>query len=691
MSQNQKWMLALGALLIGLSFVLINKSEVDTTEGIRSLSTSSVLGEDESSQPALPRSDRHEELKPANSLRTLDVEQGRSELKPANPQGDDLDHLQLKLLSESDGSALAHFPVWIGRWKAREDPAAEKRNKDNELEHRWAVSDSEGLVRTPWLPIAGTLRIQTPDYEAVQLRLPEDHAEREPVEVRLAVGPRILLDFVPTGELKVSDYVAGLYRAPRELLAYWSCSFSNPNSENDPTLDMDEDLAMPVVDGPQPWVRLSSEDWKEPLPSVLYLLSRDGKSFGSARLDSFEQSASVPLHVNVGELNVIDLEIRWPPDDALFIDFTDLAVRRSDGRVDRSIPVGREGEEEITHLRLTDFPPGELRITPENEDLELQIFSVTAPTKTPLRMNLTARPLQKLHSVTVILRTSSGLPLDGAEGRAALRYLDIEILGTGRQEDRTLWLTHHEDGTARGSIDLPAGDHRLTPWWEKGWLSASTTDLLLHVPGGTHEVTFLDQLETHRYQLRLHLPDSEMTSFPVAWVHTDNSPGPDFLWFVEDPIDESDLRVRSFQIGPVDARAKLQVEIDEDGMMPISLTDSDFTAANADGIRHAEATLRPQKNHHIFVHVIDGDPEDPEPCPAGVVLTVDGEELTPTDEEGESKLPTRLEEGVLAVATPGWRLVTRTGTDFFGSVFAESGGFTIEDGLLDIFITRTPR
>lgn len=124
------------------------------------------------------------------------------------------------------------------------------------------------------------------------------------------------------------------------------------------------------------------------------------------------------------------------------------------------------------------------------------------------------------------------------------------------------------------------------------------------------------------------------------------------------------------------------------------LEDADVPPANDAGLRVVEILSRPGWAARFTVWSVPAvvttetaNPDDRERL-AGVVLTLDGIDQAPTDEFGRLLLSLDAKPKVLGVATRGWRLVTRNSWDNWGSVFAGTGAFTVEDGLLDVFLVR---
>src|SRR5690606_28786298 len=60
--------------------------------------------------------------------------------------------------------------------------------------------------------------------------------------------------------------------------------------------------------------------------------------------------------------------------------------------------------------------------------------TITMPRKEPLRVSPRIAPPRRLHRVEMIVRTASGLPLDGLEGRASLVAYSAHPNGFGRLE-----------------------------------------------------------------------------------------------------------------------------------------------------------------------------------------------------------------------------------------------------------------
>jgi hypothetical protein len=69
-----------------------------------------------------------------------------------------------------------------------------------------------------------------------------------------------------------------------------------------------------------------------------------------------------------------------------------------------------------------------------------------------------------------------------------------------------------------------------------------------------------------------------------------------------------------------------------------------------------------------------------------IVLTLDGLEQVPTNASGVLEVSLDETPQQIGVSTPGWRLVTRTSWDHWGSVFADTGRFTVESGYLDVVL-----
>jgi len=99
---------------------------------------------------------------------------------------------------------------------------------------------------------------------------------------------------------------------------------------------------------------------------------------------------------------------------------------------------------------------------------------------------------------------------------------------------------------------------------------------------------------------------------------------------------------------------------------------------------------RPGWSAKLVALRVEGDGKTVIGTEPGIVLTLDGAPQAPTDENGELEVFADEKPERLGVATPGWRLVTRTSWQDWGSVFADTGRFTVEDGRVDVFLIEEP-
>jgi hypothetical protein len=568
----------------------------------------------------------------------------------------------------------------------------------------WVVTDQAGRLVTERAYPSGRVGFLTIDQERADL---QHHAlpGGDPVEVRLEVpvGPLIRLDFTPGGSRTHDDYVAGLWRAPRELLhddgvdeqpSPWSpCGGSNAGLWGD---------AVPVHGGAPPWLRIPVEQEQEPLPSMLFLISRDGASFGYSPIDSFERHRSDPLQVTLTEYLALDITLVWPVEtggegarlngDSTAVTLEALGPGEHSGHSRRVIRMhGRPR----TNVQFQVLTPGTYRLSVPASAFHPLEREVTVPARNPIVIELQRRAVEIIAGVeaTGHVLTASGLPLDGGGGRAHLSSLYLSPVDPGMTRTLRAQVTWKEGVGSFRFEQVPPGGYRLRLDWYEGFFVVEPEEMLVKIPGPIPAIRVADNGPAVRLEVRVLEPLSRGYIIVRTSLGDSLIGGSGYSFEPEDAptVLPDGRRAQVLLVGPFNPEAKFKVEFLAEGYRPTTLKDDELPPPDGNGLRVVEITARRGWVAKFTVYAVNEEGGPTDRVLPGIVLTVDGLEQLPSDDSGLVLVEADRKPAHLGVATPGWRLVTRTSWDDWGSVFAPSGTFTVESGFLDVFLIPTQR
>ena len=610
------------------------------------------------------------------------------------------------------GEPLSELALRFQRWFDLHDPDAslesvrgpaglERASFVEGTAGEWVVTDAEGRFATtePYPP--GRVGFLTID----QQRTDSTHAldvEGRGIEARfeVPVGPRLLLDLGTLDEHAPDDFVAGLWRAPEELVREDGLNeHPSPWSPDGGSRAGRWGNAMPVHAGEPPWFRVSPSQVRDaPLPTHVFVMSRDGAWFGSREIDAFEPWMQEPLHVSLRRPSSLRGVVVWPKGEPR-VESADLALvdPASEWALSwRDVDRGPDVLESEVLFSL--LPDGPVRLEVEAEHCEKLRLDLTLPHSGPLRLELQRADPVPTQDLTVLLRTRSGRPLDGEDGRARLQGLWLSGGGvTTSSITNVTW----DAGVGRCELsDVPEGSYRISPRWAKGGFAVAYPLLSFGVPlaggGSVYEIPIDDEVETTIFELRVVEPT--VPGFAAMQVRAMLAAAPTHIGNVygnwgseEDPQQglttlPDGRRASVVRGGPYPVDATLEIQVELEGHRSPVFDQDDFQPPDANGVRLLEVV--PQPGWSARIHVYEGRDEDRDGSLEGVVLAFDGVPLPPTDARGfvyaeAAERPRRLD-----VMTPGWALSDRASYSEWGSVRAEDGAFTIESGQLTVHLHR---
>ncbi len=605
------------------------------------------------------------------------------------------------VLNAATQEPLAFFPLRLKRWvQLNTDQTVEGvysrgfsvpyRYFSNE-ESEWVITDQEGRFTTEMHLPSGLVGFVTLGQNWAGLRWDVEQAPEQVMKVE--VGPRVLLDFAPAGGRSHEDYIATVWRAPLELLGEGGVRecpspWSPKNEENLGNWGN----AVSVQVNETPYVQLTAEQAETPLPSSFLLLSRDGVSSGFVHVDSLEPYREVPLHVPLFDRGQLTCQVMWPTEfynsPRLSMQLESLAEDSTGSWTQRA---SRENGVAQTKVQFQALDPGPYRLTLNSKEYEPATFEIQIPHRGDLQIH--PRRVAKLESGKLIVqvRTDSGQALDGKDGRAFLQ----RIHGTSPDgSDRfSNGMLSWSEGVGRAELELPSpGSYLCTPKWSRGLLRTTPSPAIAQLPGADLVIRVHDTAPTIRTRVLLINPPERGVLILTASLdgtvimsersYFDSGDG--------EQVTEGEQVQRVFLSAPLLPELKFSVRLESQTHRLVELGDGAFSPPTGeDQVRSLVIHSRPGFGARFIVwQSRDSSGEERLRLP-GVVLTLDGEPQAPTDERGQAmvsmdSVPTRL-----GVSTPGWKLLTRTSFDDWGSVYADTGKFTLEDGLLDVFLEAT--
>ncbi len=588
-------------------------------------------------------------------------------------------HLRGQATAQS-GEPLAELALRVADWDslAEDDPAISDtlrewtRSKLALEDSPWMVTDAEGRFESPDSYPAGRLGLITPHDERTEVTL---DAEGSPVEARFRVGPLLLLDFQPPHGRDASEFIAALYRDPSE--AGLGEELHDPLSPWTPADWKDVwGNAAPVHSGTPPWTRLAVEENEHPLPSFLVLVSRDGAAKGAARIDEFERHRREPLFVDVQELGALTGTVRHegeqPRDCRLWLFGPDAPA---DAEALATRWTNSPGA-----FRFQGLAPGRYRLELRVDQRETTVRDLNVPGAEPLELVVPPLTNEERHAFEGRFTSTSGRALDGVDGRPNLSYV-VARSSSGRfsATAEVKW----DGGVGPFRFEkLPADEYRLYPQFARGGFEVEPEKPKARVPGDPIELRVRDEGESQRFELWIVGPSAELSigvqasseRHPTLRIASWISPG--------DPLETlPDGRLaQRLLLGPYPAGAFTGLSIEADGLRTTILRATDFVVT--DDLWRAEVTMSAGFSVRVLVY-----DEEHESVP-GIVLAFDGVPLVASDAAGSIRVDAESKPERVSVVTPGWELVEHHSWQDWGTVF-ESGEFTIEDGILDVFLKRT--
>ena len=568
----------------------------------------------------------------------------------------------------------------------------------------WFVTDSQGRFETQRVYPSGRILFSTMDETLCygEHRVTSMDSAEE-TRLRLAVAPRILLDFDPPAGLRPGDFIAGLWRAPVELM-------HEEGLEEFPSLFSPDHgsraglwgNAMPVQGFSPPWVRLSLEQVEEmPLPSRLFVASRDGRVFGQAAIDEFERYLWQPLRIELEQRQALEGVIVWPENDLLdgSANLT-LQARGASPLGPEDAEVVYAGERWVIRMHEEAESPFVFQFVPAGKySLEVrarggqaQVLDVELPRPDPLEVAILPAPKVLGVDVEVRVRTTSGEPLDGGDHRAHLRRLLFTDLQGNRVAATDLeW----REGVGRFVLgNLPRGSYRFFADWAAGGFVIPQRNQTIELPTsnaqGGLDLLIDDQIPTQLLEVRVIDPQAEgEMELRVEGI------GGLFLsesrpFCADGNLDQGvslladGRRAARFLLSPFASSAEPVVTVRIKGYKQATLLGEDFGEPDEGGIRHAE--IIPEPGWSADVRVLEGVHDQGVRLLEGIVLAFDGRATTPSDAAGLIHAEADQPPKHLEVLTAGWDLVDRASWDEWGSVIAAGGRFTVEQGRLTVYL-----
>ena len=555
----------------------------------------------------------------------------------------------------------------------------------------WVVTDEAGRFTTERSYPAGRIGFLTIDQERADLQHAVP-AGTEAIELEVPVGPLLRLDFTPGAGRVAEDYVGGVWRAPEELVSTDGVQeYPSPWSHDRGRRAGFWGNAVPVQLDDGPYLRLPVDQASEPLPSFVFLLSRDGASFGHAPFTAWDRHVREPLHVPLEERLALAGLLAWPdgvaPDAAAEV----TCESRSDpDGSPREVSVDRLRRETETAFQFQALAAGDYRLRVVGDALQELSLDVSLPHEAPVVLRPLAAVRDDLHAFALRVVTESGQPLDGEQGRAHLRNVYLWPGPGANRSFKNANLTWEGGAGSAVYQGLEAGTYAIMIGWERGAHPVLPQSAQVEVPGPELELTVRDALPTVRLQVRLIDPPDQGSLVVSAQGPSNSRVNEYFRIRAEDPrlLLPDGRPSLEFRAGPFGADFELALRLESEQHRIVMLKDSDIGPPDEEGLRVVEIVSRPGWFARITTWAVtSSEGEGRVPLP-GIVLTLDGMEQPPTDQFGVLVLSLDEQPQRLGVATPGWRLVTRTSWDDWGSVFADTGAFTVEGGYLDVFLER---
>ncbi|MFT5288907.1 MAG: hypothetical protein ACI8QS_000367 [Planctomycetota bacterium] len=617
------------------------------------------------------------------------------------------------VVDEATGQPLTGFALRIQRWLDLQDPAAERislhqsggfiRSSDAFYGPiaEWIISDEEGRFVTEKAYPAGRVGFLTIDQQRTDgqhVMTPQGGALETRFEVPL--GPIVLLDFAPPGGRSHTDFIAGIWRAPEELLrngglGEWPSPWSSDGGARSGTWGN----ATPVKGAWPAWFRPTLENIKDtPLPTQVFISSRDGRVFGHTLVNDFADYVHQPLHIELEERTCLSGVLVWPEGEPALesAEFTlsgASPVAENEVRFEAQRWASRWELEPETSFYIQFVPAGDYTLHVEVTGAVEQAIAVTLPLASPLRIPLNRDLPIARHRVSGRLETASGESLDGQGGRASLTSL--YLYGTAGAPSQPRVALEWRAGVASFQVeDVPSGSYLFQPYWESGAFEISGAERSIQVPvdknGGTLVFTVADNVPDQVLEIRVIDPQAE--GRVSMTIRDDNGTAAStFFSFCRG----GDLgqgvttlpdgrRAAISRKGPYPADARINMSLWMDGHQNPILNEDIFGPPDAEGVRHAE--IQPRKGWSVRIHVYEGTNDEGARSLEGIVLAFDGQATAASDSNGFLYATAGEQPRQISVLSPGWELVDRSSWEEWGSVIAADQAFTVEDGRLTVHL-----
>ncbi|MFT5291138.1 MAG: hypothetical protein ACI8QS_002413 [Planctomycetota bacterium] len=245
-----------------------------------------------------------------------------------------------------------------------------------------------------------------------------------------------------------------------------------------------------------------------PLPSRVYVASRDGAVFGHAALADYGPVAMEPLRIEVVQIDVLEGNIHWPPGEptieAASLQLVDLDEEGKESNAFfPEINVQRDGTEDTTPFRIRYLLPGRCKLSLSGRGLAAEAFTIQIPFSGRQVISPGRGQRSYGHSLPVRIVTQSDMPLDGKDGRAELR----RIYFYGIEQQATLAPTKLGGMRALGNSNSRTLWKAATAACPSGCFELADAERLIEIPylenGGTLELVIDDEVPTQMLEIRV--------------------------------------------------------------------------------------------------------------------------------------------------------------------------------------------
>ena len=601
----------------------------------------------------------------------------------------------------SSGAPVPEYALHLRSWSER----TEHEELDFELrqialrsmgEGEWVVTDASGRFETNGTFPEGLMVFSTIAMDTTQSEHLID-ADGAAIEGRYEVqtGPRILLAFDAPGSRTHRDFVAGLWRAPAELVRDDGIlEFSSPWSPDGGTRTGLWGNAVAVQGDTTPWFRATQSNVEDsPLPTQVFVLSRDGKVFGHAPIEEFERHAFEPVYIPLTEAHSLEGRLVWPEGEP-FVQQAELELYQEGEEDTHWRWLRRMHREPVTPFAFQNLSAGTYQLSVDAEGAVGTQTTHNVPASAPLRIALEREDLGEPAPLMGRIVTRSGAALDGEGGRAHLLRVALLSVSGGNSPPNSAvaW----ENGIGRFRFDAVYPGHYVTRLiWKRGGFPVPDSGRGRDLPLATGEELVLDVMDdgpTQVFEVRVIDPQAK-GYLRVRLLYADETSDYQNVWFgnpdvsdqIPKPLEDGRLAVVK-DIGPRPSDTRFEMKLEMDGHRSPELDGDAFAPPDHRGVRVAE--IVPVPGWSAIVHVYEGENEDAVAPLEGIVLTFDGVATRKTDAEGFVYAEGHEQPRSVDVLTTGWAIVDRSSFADWGSVRASDGAFTVEDGRLTVHLKR---